>query len=437
MYKQISTELLKFIENSCSCFHVIQNMKDQLNKEGYEQLSERKEWNIKEGGKYYVTRNGSSIIAFKVPAKDFTGFNIVASHSDFPTFKLKENAEMEVEKKYTKLNVEKYGGMICSPWFDRPLSIAGRIMVQEEGKIVSKLVNVDRDLVMIPNLAIHMNREINDGYKYNAQIDTLPLFGGEGTKGSLMKIIAQSANVNEEDILSSDLFLYNRMKGSFWGANEEFISSAKLDDTQCAFSSFKGFLKGHNKHSVSVHCVLDNEEVGSGTKQGAASTFLKDTLMRINQSLGRTEEEYLRAIASSFMLSADNAHAVHPNYSDKTDPTNRPYLNGGVVIKYSANQKYTTDAVSAAVFRTICKNAGVPVQIFANRSDMPGGSTLGNISNTQVSLNTIDIGVAQLSMHSSYETCGVKDTYYLVKAIEEFFNSCIVTEEDGSYRIEK
>ena len=437
MFKQISAELLDFIGKSYSCFHVIENMKKEFNKEGFEQLSESEEWKLKEGGKYYVTRNESSIIAFKIPAKDFKAFNIVASHSDFPTFKVKENAEIEVEKKYTKLNVEGYGGMLCAPWFDRPLSVAGRILVKEGDKIKTKLVNVDRDLLMIPNLAIHMNRDVNNGYKYNPQVDMLPLFGGEDTKGSFMKIIAESADVKKEDILSTDLFLYNRMQGSFWGANEEFISSAKLDDTQCAFSSMKGFLKGQNEKTVSVHCVLDNEEVGSGTKQGAASTFLKDTLVRINKAMGRTEEEYLRALASSFMLSADNAHAVHPNYSDKTDPTNRPYLNGGVVIKYSANQKYTTDAVSAAVFKTICKNAGVPVQNFVNRSDMAGGSTLGNISNTQVALNTVDIGVPQLAMHSSYETCGTKDTFYLVSAIEEFFNSYIASDVNGNYSVEK
>lgn len=347
MFKEISKELLGFIEKSYSCFHVIANMKEELNRNGFEELLRSGEWNLKEGGKYYVSRNESSIIAFKVPTKDFTGFQIMSSHSDFPTFKLKENAEMCVENKYTKLNVEKYGGMLCAPWFDRPLSIAGRLLVKDGDKIVTKLVNVDRDLVMIPNIAIHMNREVNDGYKYNAQVDMLPLYGDETAKGSLMKIIAESAGVAEEDILGNDLYLYNRMNGTFSGANEEFISSAKLDDTQCAFASMKGFIKGENAKAVTVHCVLDNEEVGSGTKQGAASTFLKDTLTRINRAMGRTEEDYLRALSGSFMLSADNAHGVHPNYADKTDPTNRPYLNGGVVIKYNANQVHNRCGVSS------------------------------------------------------------------------------------------
>lgn len=437
MFKETSKELLDFIGRSYSSFHLIANMKEELDRNGFEQLSEAKEWNLKEGGSYYVCRNESSMIAFKVPSRDFTGFQIMSSHSDFPTFKLKENAEMAVENKYTKLNVEKYGGMICAPWLDRPLSVAGRLLVKDGDRIVTKLVHVDRDLVMIPNLAIHMSRDINDGYKFNAQTDMLPLFGDETAKGSLMKIIAESAQVEESDIIGNDLYLYNRMQGTFWGANEEFISSAKLDDAQCAFCSMKGFLNSSNEKSVAVHCVLDNEEVGSGTKQGAASTFLKDTLGRINRALGRNEDDYLRALASSFMLSADNAHGVHPNHTDKTDPTNRPYLNGGIVIKYNANQRYTTDAVSAAIFKTMCERAEVPYQTFVNRSDMAGGSTLGNISNTQVALNTVDIGVAQLAMHSPYETCGTKDTYYLSKIAEEFYSSHVTAEGNGSYTVSK
>lgn len=437
MFKKVSKELLGFIEKSYSNFHVIYNMKEELNQHGFTELLEGEKWNLKEGGKYYVSRNETSLIAFQIPKKDFAGFQIMASHSDFPTFKLKENAEMSVENQYIKLNVEKYGGMLCAPWFDRPLSVAGRLLVKKDGKIVTKLVHVDRDLVMIPNLAIHMNREVNDGYKYNPQVDMLPLFGGKDAKGSLMKIIAESAGVKEEEILGNDLYLYNRMPGTIWGAEEEFISSSKLDDTQCAFVSMKAFLESENPNSVMVHCVLDNEEVGSGTKQGAASTFLKDVLQRINRGMGRDEEEYLCALASSFMLSADNAHAVHPNHADKTDPTNRPYLNGGVVIKYNANQMYTTDAVSAAIFKEICEKAEVPYQTFVNRSDMRGGSTLGNISNSQVALNTVDIGIPQLAMHSSYETCGVKDTYYMMEAAKEFYRCTVIHEGSGRYRIEK
>ena len=435
MFREKAEQLLRFIENSPSCFHVIRNMKEELLEAGFVELNEAQQWKLEEHGKYFVTRNGSSIIAFKVPGKDFTGFNIMASHSDSPSFKIKENAEMEAEKHYTKLNVEKYGGMICAPWFDRPLSVAGRILVEEEDKIRTVLVDVDRDLLMIPNLAIHMNRQVNDGYKYNPQVDMLPLYGDESAKGSFMKMIADTAGVEEDKIIGNDLFLYNRQKGSIWGADEEFMSSAKLDDLQCAYSSLQGFLHSENEYAVTVHCVFDNEEVGSGTKQGAESTFLKDTLVRINSAMGRTDEQYRMAVASGFMVSADNAHAVHPNQGSKADPTNRPYMNGGIVIKHSANQKYTTDAVSCAIMRKICKKAEVPYQMFANRSDIPGGSTLGNISTTQVSFNTVDIGMAQLAMHSPYETCGVKDTAYLMKMAETFFGSYICMDADGTFEI--
>ena len=432
--RDITDKLLTFLENSPTSFHAVENMAARLRGEGFEELKEADCWSIEAGGRYFVTRNMSSLIAFRVPGKDFTGFQIISSHSDSPTFKIKENPEMKVEGHYVKLNVEKYGGMLCAPWFDRPLSIAGRLVVRTADGLQTKLVNVDRDLVMIPNLAIHMNRQVNDGYAYNAQSDMLPLYGGEAAAGTLMKTIAQSAGVAEEDILGHDLYLYNRMKGSVWGAGEEFFSCGRIDDLQCAFGSLEGFLAGGNPHSVSVHAVLDNEEVGSTTKQGAASTFLLDTLKRLNTALGRTEEQYLTALASSFMVSADNAHGVHPNYTDKADPTNRPYLNGGIVIKFNANQKYTTDAVSAAVFRSVCEKADVPVQTFTNRSDMAGGSTLGNISNTHVALNTVDIGLPELAMHSPYETGGVLDTEYLIRAAKEFFSTGLKADGDGSYR---
>ncbi len=432
--KNITKRLLTFLENSPTSYHAVENMAARLRGEGFEELKEADCWSIEAGGRYFVTRNMSSLIAFRVPGKDFTGFQIISSHSDSPTFKIKENPEMKVEGHYVKLNVEKYGGMLCAPWFDRPLSIAGRLVVRTADGLQTKLVNVDRDLVMIPNLAIHMNRQVNDGYAYNAQSDMLPLYGGEAAAGTLMKTIAQSAGVAEEDILGHDLYLYNRMKGSVWGAGEEFFSCGRIDDLQCAFGSLEGFLAGGNAHSVSVHAVLDNEEVGSTTKQGAASTFLLDTLKRLNTALGRTEEQYLTALASSFMVSADNAHGVHPNYTDKADPTNRPYLNGGIVIKFNATQKYTTDAVSAAVFRSVCEKADVPVQTFTNRSDMAGGSTLGNISNTHVALNTVDIGLPELAMHSPYETGGVLDTEYLIRAAKEFFSTGLKADGDGSYR---
>lgn len=421
MYKKTAKKLLKFIQKSPTAFQAVEEMSQRLQKEGFKELKEEKHWDLKAGGNYFVTRNHSAVIAFSIPKKPAWKFHIMASHSDSPALKIKENPEMEVEKAYIKLNVERYGGMLLAPWFDRPLSVAGRLIVRKNGEIQEKLVDVDKDLLVIPNLAIHMNREVNDGYKYNVQKDMLPLYSDYDGKGSFMKLMAAEADVAEEDILGHDLFLYDRTPGTVWGANEEFISAPRLDDIQCAFASLEGFLRGERKESIAVHCVLDNEEVGSTTKQGAASTFLKDTLMRINMGLGRTQEEYLMTLADSFMVSADNAHALHPNHTDKTDPVNRPVLNGGIVIKYNANQKYCTDGVSAAIFKDICDRAEVPYQTFVNRSDMAGGSTLGNISNTQVPMKTVDIGLAQLAMHSVYETTGAKDTESLAKAAAVLF----------------
>lgn len=425
MDKQVSQELVSFIKQSPTAFHAVATMVNILKENGYQELLEGQAWHIKEGQCYYVTRNNSSIIAFKV-GRDLTkySFNVAASHSDSPTFKIKENAEIEVKGKYTQLNTEGYGGMLCSTWFDRPLSIAGRVLVQDGDSYHTKLVNIDRDLVVIPNVAIHMNRGANEGYSYNKQIDMLPLFGGSQTKaGDLKKLVANELHVNVDDIYGTDLYLYNRMEPSIWGANEEFISCPQLDDLQCAYTSLQGFLKGNNDRSINVFACFDNEEVGSGTKQGAGSTFLYDVMWRINKGLAKSDEEYYQAVASSFMLSADNAHAVHPNHPNKTDAQNCVYMNEGVVIKSHAGQKYTSDALSIAAFKGICKKAGVPVQFFANRSDALGGSTLGNIAMAQVSMNSVDIGLAQLAMHSSYETAGVKDTWYMIKVMEEFFNS--------------
>ena len=421
MYIETTEKLLDFIEKSPTAFQAVDEMQKRLTENGFEVLSEKEYWKLIPGGKYLVTRNNSALIAFCIPEKESRVFHIMASHSDSPSFKIKENPEIKVDNSYVKLNVEKYGGMLMAPWFDRPLSVAGRVIIRRNGGLKEKLINIKRDLVMIPNLAIHMNREANNGVSYNPQKDLQPLFAVGNTDRTLLEIIAEQTGVKKEDIISHDLFLYNRMPGTIWGAEKEFVSSARLDDLQCAFASMEGLLRAQNHESIAVHCVMDNEEVGSGTKQGAASTFLKDTLLRINMGLGRTYEEYLMTLAGSFMVSADNAHALHPNYTDKTDPTNHPVLNKGIVIKFNANQKYCTDAVSAAIFKELCTKAGVPYQTFVNRSDIAGGSTLGNISNTQVPMNTVDIGLPQLAMHSPYETAGVKDTEYLVRAAEELF----------------
>ena len=428
-------ELFDFIQQSPSCFHVIENVKKQLTEQGFEELCENKNWQIKEGGKYFVTRNLSSVIAFKVPTKDFKSFHIVASHSDSPTFKIKDHPEQMVKGKYVQLNTERYGGMIYSTWFDRPLSIAGRALVKTETGVATKLLNIDRDLLVIPNLAVHMDRTVNDGMKYNPQVNLLPLYGDAASKDTFNKLVAEACGTAEENIISTDLFLYNRTAPTVWGAHNEYMSCAKLDDLECAFSSLKAFLKGENSQSISVCAIFDNEEVGSSTKQGANSTFMYDILHRINENLGRTEEQYHTAVASSFMLSADNAHALHPNHPAISDPTNPVYLNEGIVIKHNANQKYTTDAVSSAIFQKMCEEKNVPYQHFVNRSDVAGGSTLGNIANTHVSLNTVDIGMAQLAMHSSYETAGVLDLDYMIAGMEACYNSAVVAQCDGAYDI--
>lgn len=426
MFEKITKDMLKFIDASPTCYHVINNMEKRLEAEGYTKLRESEDWKIKAGGKYYVNRNGSSIISFQIPKKDFKGFLMTASHSDSPSFKIKENPEMPEGGMYVKLNVEGYGGMLDGPWFDRPLSIAGRVFVKDDDNNISmKLVNIDRDLVMMPSLAIHMNREANSGYKFNAQKDMQPIFGDIASKGTYNKTVAKAAGVKESDVIGSDLFLYNRVKPTVWGAGKEYISSSRLDDQECVYTTFEAFLNSASSSHVLMHCVFDNEEVGSGTKQGAASTFLKDTLERICDGCGRTRQQYHTALARSFMLSADNAHAMHPNHGDKADPVNRPCMNKGIVIKFNANQKYTTDGASEAMLRMVLDRAKVPYQMFTNRSDMPGGSTLGNISNTQVALNTVDIGLAQLAMHSPYETAGSKDPKYMAEGVKAFYESNI------------
>ena len=435
MDKSTTQQLFAFIEKSPTAFHAVNTMAEELKTAGYRQLLESEEWNLERGGRYFVERGGSAILAFRMPESDWHGFQIMASHCDSPMFKIKENPEMEAEGHYVRLNVEKYGGMLCAPWFDRPLSVAGRLIIRTENGIQTRLCDAGRDLLMLPSLAIHMNRQANEGTKYQMQKEFLPLYGDERAKGQFLAQMAECAGVRQEDILSYDLYVYSRMPGTVWGANQEYMSIGRLDDLQCAFASLRAFLSSGTGHSIPVHCVFDNEEVGSSTAQGAASTFLLDTLTRICESLGLGMAEYRRRLASSFMVSADNAHAVHPNYPEKACPTNRPYMNHGIVIKYSANQKYTTDGVSASLFRLICERAGAKVQTFVNHADVPGGSTLGNISGTQVALHTVDVGLPQLAMHSPYETAGVQDTDTLIRAARYFFESSVKEIGLGQYCI--
>lgn len=429
-YTKCNEELLAFIEKSPSVFHAMENLKEMAYAEGYQELKEEEEWKLHLGGRYFVSRNDSSIAAFSIPEnvaegscdiEDVKGFHIVAAHSDSPTFKIKEKPEIKVEDQYVKLNTEKYGGMIMSTWLDRPLSVAGRIMVKCGEEIKSILVNVDRDLLVIPNLSIHMNHEINKGMEYNAQVDMLPLFGSSlGTK-NFYDIIGEAAGVSADAILAHDLFLYVRDSGRSIGGNGEYILSPRLDDLQCAFSAMKAMVRSKPMSFINICAVFDNEEVGSGTRQGADSTFLSDVIYRLKDAFGKTDSWLRQKIASSFLVSADNAHAVHPNHPEKADPTNRPFLNGGIVIKYHGSQKYTTDAFTAAEIKELCKEANVPVQTYANRSDVIGGSTLGNISAAHISVPSVDIGLPQLAMHSAVETAGSKDTSDAIKLLSVFY----------------
>lgn len=416
----ISRDLIHFIAKSPSTFHAVRGIKAALLYAGFTEIHEEDTWQIEKGGKYVVTRNGSALMAFTVPQEGAEAFHITASHCDSPTFKIKENPEI-ADGPYVKLNVEGYGGMIMSTWLDRPLSVAGRLLVTENGHLAEKLVAIDGTMLVIPSVAIHMNRSVNQHKEWKVQKDMLPLYGMTGAKTPFMDVIAAAAKVKAEDILAHDLIVYSRVPGTIWGEEREFISSPKLDDLQCAFACFRGFTQGQKEKYISVYALFDNEEVGSATSQGAGSTFLANTLERLARSLGYSYDETMAMIARSFMISADNAHSVHPNHPEYADPVNRPVINGGIVIKYSAAQKYATNAFSAAYFKKLCKDHDIPTQTFTNHSDNPGGSTLGNISNTVIAMPTVDIGLPQLAMHSSYETAGVKDTAYLVDAVTKFY----------------
>lgn len=447
-------ELIEFIEACPSMFHTAATISARLDAAGFERLPECSAWSQRAGGSYYTVRNNSSVIAWRVGESVAAGaadaaevaacgteaaavaapalhFQLCASHSDSPTFKLKTVAELEGPEQYLRLDTEAYGGMIDYTWFDRPLGLAGRVLVRVGNRVESRLFAPARDLAIIPSVPIHMQRGVNDGFATNRARDLCPLvsLGGLG-KGSLDELIAAELGVEPAQILARDLFLVNRQPGRVWGAAQEFISTPKLDDLECAFTSLTAFLASNNDAAISVFACFDNEEVGSNTKQGAMSTFLPDTLQRIVAGLGGTPEDYRRALAASMLVSADNAHALHPNRPDLHDAANAPVLGGGLVVKEAANQKYCTDAFSRAAFRAVCEDAGVPTQTFANRSDMAGGSTLGNLSNIQASMHAVDVGLPQLAMHSSYETGAVADVELAIQAIAAFYNANL--EIDGA-----
>ncbi len=409
--------LTDFLNASHSVYHAVAYLDKTLADAGYTYLPEGSDWNLVPGGKYYTTRGGAAVIAFRIPENTPKGFMLSAAHADRPCFKVKEN--FELAGKYTRMAVERYGGMLMHTWLDKPLSIAGRVLVETENGVESKLVDIDRDLLLIPNVAIHMNRQANDGYKWNPASDLLPLMGGKDAAGKLNALLEEAAGGK---ILGHDLYLYIRQPATVWGINEEFISSAALDDLECAWGCTQGFLKAEKSEAVSVLCVFDSEEVGSSSLQGADSNLLQNTLERICCGLGVNLKQML---SQSFMISADNAHAIHPNHPEFADPANAPVVNGGIVLKFNANQRYTTDGVTAALVRKLCGKVNVPVQTYCNRADLMGGSTLGNISVTHVSVLSADIGLPQLAMHSSFETAGVQDAIYLEEAMAAFYGTSL------------
>lgn len=420
----LTEQLFDFLADSPSCYHAVRAIAGRLEKAGYVQLHEHEAWTLAAGGKYYVTRNGSSLLAFRVPGAAPAGFLMAAAHTDSPTFKIKYNPEKQ-SGAYVQLSTEKYGGMLMSTWFDRPLGVAGRVVTEQDGRFETKLVDVGRDLAVIPSVAIHMNRAANDGFKIMPNIDTLPLYGMQPSAGSFRSVVAKAAGVDETQMLGEDLSLYVRTRGVCFGAENEFILAPRLDDLGCVFGLLEGFLAAADSGSVPVLCAFDNEEVGNETKQGAASSMLSDTLRRIAFALGADETQYLRMLAQSFLVSADNAHAIHPNHPEYADAVNAPRLNGGVVIKFNANQRYTTDGVSCALFRAVCREANAPVQVYANRSDLPGGSTLGSIATTKVSVPCVDVGLPQLAMHSCMETAGADDLDALVRIMAVYYGKTL------------
>lgn len=417
-------EICEFLDYSRSSFHTVDWLCEQLDACGFIRLSEYQSFDLKAGVNYYVTRNDSSIIAFKLPKTNTnSSMRLTASHSDCPGFKVKPNA-IAKNPNYAKLNTEVYGGPIFSTWIDRPLSLAGRVVVQSPDGLEIKHLRIDRPIGIIPSLAIHMNPGVNKGIELNPQVDLLPMCGLK--EMDLKALLAKELSCEVDAIINYDLFLYPLDKALVWGEDSEFISSQHLDDLGSAYASFKAFVASEATN-INVYCCFDNEEVGSLTRQGADSDFLRSTLAKICACLNI---DYHSTIAKSMMVSCDNAHAVHPNHPEKADEGNRPYMNAGIVIKHNANQSYTSDALGSAVFAAILKKCEIPYQFYTNRSDVRGGSTLGNLSNAQVSFLAVDIGLAQLAMHSAYETAGSKDIKLMVDGLKAFYESTIEFENN-------
>lgn len=422
--------LLEFIRKSPTAFHAVERASEMLEVDGFKRLSEGERWSLVPGGRYYLTRNRSTVLAFTLPRGTARQLLLSASHTDSPMFKLKNCYDAPAFGIYGRFDTEVYGGTILSSWMDRPLSLAGRAVVRDGEAFRTELFDFDRDLAVIPNVAIHMNRTVNSGYAFNPAVDMLPLFSllGDGSP-TLGALLSELLGCREDAVVGLDAFLYNRMAGSVWGASGEFFSAPRIDNLMCLYGTLCGFLSAEpREESLSLWYSADNEETGSATKQGAGSALLADTLDRICEAIGVDRRVLL---ANGFMVSADNAHARHPNHPELSDPQNAPRLGGGVVIKTNAAQHYATDAPAAAIFGELCRSVGVPVQHFANRSDQPGGSTLGSISNTKVPLLTVDIGMAQLAMHSAYETAACADCDHLARVMRAFYETELSSPEDG------
>ena len=426
--------LLSFLDASPVNFLAVKNIADMLEAGGFRRLNPALPiGTVNAGDRFFVTKNDSSIFAFRIGAKTLAdaGFHMICAHADSPTFRIKPNAEMLVEGGLVKLNTEVYGGPIMSTWFDRPLTLAGRVIVRSQDVMQPQtmLLHIKRPLLQISNLAIHFNRQVNDGVKLSKQKDVLPLLGqitSQLEEGNLlMNVIVEELikqrPIQQEDILDFDLYLADTTPACTFGAHNEFISAGRLDDLSMCFAGLEAMLAAHDTDTTQVLAIFDNEETGSQTKQGAGSPFLSYMLKRIALAQSHTEEAYYQAVERAFMISADNAHAWHPNYAEKYDPTNHPMLGGGPVIKFNAAQKYASDAASAAVFAGLCAKAGVPCQRFVNHSDVAGGSTLGNILASSIPLRGVDMGNAILAMHSCRETGSVRDHEYCVKVFTEFF----------------